>query len=139
MQPYEKFDFPLYTDAPRGRSLLTGGSHDVESTELNSKALRQAALRSDRIRIIAILIVLCLLFVFTVARRLVLEGIDGARGLAIFASFFGAMIAYEVATLRRVTRALERERNRTLPVGSATSSSRRSFRPSASACSSPWA
>ena len=78
----------------------------MESTEFNSKALRQAALRSDRIRIIAILIVLCLLFVFTVARRLVLEGIDGTRGLAIFASFFGAMIAYEVATLRRVTRAL---------------------------------
>ncbi len=77
----------------------------MESTELNSKALRQAALRSERIRIIAILIVLSLLFVFTAARRLVLEGID-ARGLAIFAAFFGAMIAYEVATLRRVTRAL---------------------------------
>ena len=46
---------------------------------------------------------------FTVARRLVLEGTDGARGLAIFASFFGTMIAYEVATLRRVTRALEEE------------------------------
>ena len=56
----------------------------MESTELDSKTLRQAALRSDRIRIIAILIVLCLLFVVTVARRLVLEGIDGARGLAIF-------------------------------------------------------
>jgi serine phosphatase RsbU (regulator of sigma subunit) len=78
----------------------------VESTELDSKTLRQAALRSDRIRIIAILIVLCLLFVFTVARRVVLEGIVGARGLAIFASFFGAMIAYEAATFRRVTRAL---------------------------------
>ena len=78
----------------------------MESTELNSKALRQAALRSDRIRIIAILIVLCLLFVFTVARRLLLEGIDAAPGLAIFASFFAAMIAYEAATLRRVTRAL---------------------------------
>ena len=60
----------------------------MESTELNSKALRQAALRSDRIRIIAILIVLCLLFVFTVARRLVLEGIDAAPGLAIFAVLF---------------------------------------------------
>jgi len=78
----------------------------VESTELTSKALRQAALRSDRIRIIAILIVLCLLAVFTVARRLVLQGIDGAQELAIFASFFGTMIAYEVATLRRVVRAL---------------------------------
>ena len=78
----------------------------MESPELDSKALRQAALRSDRIRIIAILIVLSLLFVFTVARRLVFEGLDGAPGLAIFAAFFGAMIAYEVATLRRVTRAL---------------------------------
>ena len=74
---------------------------------LNSKALRQAALRSERIRIIAILIVLCLLFVFTAARRLVLEGIDGARGFAIFVSYFGAMITYEATTLRRVTRALE--------------------------------
>jgi len=87
-----------------GRSSRKGSN--VESTELDSKALRQAALRSDRTRIIAILIVLCLLFVFTVARRLVLEGIDAAAVLAIFASFFGAMIAYEAATLRRVTRAL---------------------------------
>lgn len=78
----------------------------MRSTELNSKALRQAELRSDRIRIIAIVIVLCLLFVFTVARRLLIEGIDGPRGLAIFASYVGAMLAYEVATLRRVTRAL---------------------------------
>ena len=78
----------------------------MESTALDSKALRQAALRSDRVRIIAILIVLGLLFLFTVVRRLVVEGIDAAGGLAIFAVFFGAMIAYEVATLRRVTRAL---------------------------------
>jgi serine phosphatase RsbU (regulator of sigma subunit) len=63
-------------------------------------------LRSERVRIVAILIVLGLLFVFTVARRLVVEGIDGTRGLAIFTSFFGAMVAYEVVTLRRVTRAL---------------------------------
>ena len=78
----------------------------MASTELNSKALRQAALRSERIRIIAILIVLSLLFVFTAARRLVLDGIDAAQDLAIFAAFFGAMIAYELAILRRVTRAL---------------------------------
>ncbi len=79
----------------------------MESTELDSKALRQAALRSDRTRIIAILIVLSLLFVFTVVRRLVFEGLDGAPRLAIVAAFFAAMIAYEVATLRRVTRALK--------------------------------
>jgi serine phosphatase RsbU (regulator of sigma subunit) len=81
------------------------GTAALENTELDSTTLKQAALRSDRIRIIAILIVLCLLFVVTVARRLVLEGI-GARGLAVFAAFFGVMIAYEAATLRRVTRAL---------------------------------
>ena len=78
----------------------------MERTELDSKTLRQAALRSDRIRIIAILIVLCLLFVVTVIRRLALEGVDGARGLAVLAAFFGAMIAYEAVTLRRVTGAL---------------------------------
>lgn len=78
----------------------------MESTELDSKSFRQAVLRSERVRIVAILIVLGLLFVFTVARRLVVEGIDGTRGLAIFTSFFGAMVAYEVVTLRRVTRAL---------------------------------
>jgi serine phosphatase RsbU (regulator of sigma subunit) len=78
----------------------------VESTELNSKALRQAALRSDRIRITAIVIVLCLLFVSTVVRRLILDDAAGVRGLAIFASYFGAMLAYELMTLRRVTRAL---------------------------------
>ena len=78
----------------------------METTELNSKALREAMLRSDRVRIITILIVLSLLFVFTVARRLVVEGIDGARGLGIFTLLFGTMIAYEVVTLRRVTRAL---------------------------------
>ncbi len=78
----------------------------MDNTELDSKTLRQAALRSDRIRVIAILIVLCLLFVVTAARRLVLEGINGARGLVIFAAFFGVMIAYEAATLWRVTRAL---------------------------------
>ena len=78
----------------------------MENTELSSNSLRQAALRSDRIRIIAILIVLCLLFVFTVARRLAVGGTDGAAGLAIFATFFGTMIAYELATLRRVAGAL---------------------------------
>jgi len=82
------------------------GTATLESTELDSKTLRQAALRSDRIRIIAILIVLCLLFVVTVVRRLALEGVDGASGLAVLAAFFGAMIAYEAVTLRRVTRAL---------------------------------
>ncbi len=78
----------------------------MNSTELNSKALREAILRSDRIRIITILIVLGLLFVFTVGRRLAVEGIDDARSLAIFAVLFAGMIAYEVVTLRRVTRAL---------------------------------
>jgi serine phosphatase RsbU (regulator of sigma subunit) len=78
----------------------------VEDAELDSKAFRQAVLRSDRTRIIAILIVLGLLFVFTVARRIVVEGIDGTRGLPIFASFFAAMVAYEAVSLQRVTRAL---------------------------------
>ena len=78
----------------------------MDDTELDWKTLRQAALRSDRIRIIAILIVLSLLLVFTVARRLVFQGLDGAPGLVILATFFAAMIAYEAATLRRVTRAV---------------------------------
>jgi serine phosphatase RsbU (regulator of sigma subunit) len=78
----------------------------VESSELDSKAFRQAVLRSDRIRIIAILIVLGLLFVFTAARRLAVEGLGGTQGLAIFASVFAAMVAYELVTLRRVTQAL---------------------------------
>lgn len=90
----------------RGHSPRKGENSDVESTELNSKALREAMLRSDRVRIITILIVLSLLFVLTVARRLVVEGIDGARGLGIFTLLFGTMIAYEAVTLRRVTRAL---------------------------------
>jgi serine phosphatase RsbU (regulator of sigma subunit) len=79
----------------------------LDTTELDSKTLREAALRSDRFRIIAILIVLFLLFVFTAIRRLVLESVDGARGLPILAAFFGVMIAYEAATLWRVTSALK--------------------------------
>jgi len=78
----------------------------VENPELDSKALRQAVLRSERIRIIAILIVLGLLFVFTIARRLVVGGLEGTQGLVIFASVFGAMVAYELVTLRRVMHAL---------------------------------
>ena len=79
----------------------------MDTTELDSKSLRQAALQSDRVRIIAILIVLCLLFVVTAARRIVVDGIEGARGLPILAAFFGVMIAYEAATLWRVSSALK--------------------------------
>jgi serine phosphatase RsbU (regulator of sigma subunit) len=73
---------------------------------LNATTLRQAALQSERIRILAILIVLGLLFVFTAARRLVLDGADEVERLAIVAAYFASMIAYEVITLRRVNRAL---------------------------------
>ncbi len=78
----------------------------MKHTGLDSQALRQAELRSDRIRIIAILVVLCLLFVFTLLRRLALDGVD-TLGIGILASYFGAMAVYEVATLRQVTRALK--------------------------------
>ena len=81
----------------------------MESPDVDSKALRQAALRSERIRIIGVLIVLCLLFVFTAARRFAVEGMDAARSVAIFTSFVAAMIAYEVATLRRVIRAIRED------------------------------
>jgi len=64
----------------------------VESIELDSKSFRQAVLRSERTRIIAILIVLSLLWVSTAARRLVVEGMDAA-GLGILTAFFAAMIA----------------------------------------------
>jgi len=77
----------------------------VDSPDLNSKSFRQAELRSDRTRIVAMLVVLGLLLVFTLAREIAFD--RSAQELAIFAVYFGAMMAYEGLTLRRVTRALE--------------------------------
>ena len=82
------------------RSHRHGGNGDVGHHGTRLEKPEAGGASSDRVRIIAILIVLCLLFVVTAARRIVVDGNEGARGLPILAAFFGVMIAYELATRR---------------------------------------
>ena len=54
----------------------------------SSEALRQARLQSDRVRITAILAILCLLFVSTILRGMVFGGTSGNRAYAAFDRLF---------------------------------------------------
>jgi serine phosphatase RsbU (regulator of sigma subunit) len=78
----------------------------MENTAHESAALRRAELESERIRIVATLVILGLVFAFTFARRLLFGGMEVARTLPFIVVFFGAIVAYEAAMLRWVTRAL---------------------------------
>jgi serine phosphatase RsbU (regulator of sigma subunit) len=78
----------------------------MENSDIDSAALRRAELRSERIRIVATLAILCLVFAFTFARRLVFEGMRSTQTLPIVAAFFAAMVVYEAVMLWWVTRAL---------------------------------
>ena len=74
--------------------------------ELDSKALRDAALRSDRIRIILILAVLGILTLLTAFRFLVFRLDNAGRSLAWLFTFCGAASIYESLMLLRVNRAI---------------------------------
>ena len=87
----------------------------MKNTAPESAVLRRAELESDRIRIVVTLAILCVVFAFTFARRLVFAGTDITWALAIGVAFFGAMVAYEAAMLWRVTRALRMQSD--LPQG----------------------
>ena len=87
----------------------------MKNTAPESAVLRRAELESDRIRIVVTLAILCVVFAFTFARRLVFAGTDIAWALAIGVAFFGAMVAYEAAMLWWVTRALRMQSD--LPQG----------------------
>ena len=78
---------------------------DIGSTE----ALGQARLQSDRIRINALLTILCLLFVSTLVRGMVFEVKTGKGLLPILMAYFGSMIAFECVMLGWVGRALRRK------------------------------
>ena len=72
----------------------------------SSEALKQARLQSDRIRIIAMLTVFCLLFASTLLRAMIFAGEAERKALPLLIIYFGIMIGFESAMLRRVTRAL---------------------------------
>jgi serine phosphatase RsbU (regulator of sigma subunit) len=74
-----------------------------------SAALRRAELHSDRIRIISTLGILCLVLAVTFARRLAFGGTGTGWTLLFIAAFVAAVVAYEAAMLRRVSRALRTE------------------------------
>jgi len=78
---------------------------DIGSTE----ALGLARLQSDRIRINALLTILCLLFVSTLVRGMVFEVKTGKGLLPILMAYFGSMIAFECVMLGWVGRALRRK------------------------------
>jgi serine phosphatase RsbU (regulator of sigma subunit) len=73
----------------------------------SSGALRQARLRSDRIRIIAMLAILCALFVITLLRKMIFARGQEQEALPLFIALFGIMVLYEAAMLRWVGRALQ--------------------------------
>jgi serine phosphatase RsbU (regulator of sigma subunit) len=75
----------------------------------SSKALKKARLRSDRIRIIAMLTILCLLFVSTLLRGLILARETEKEALPLLMAYFGAMIGFECLMLRWVGSALRRK------------------------------
>ena len=90
----------------------------MEDVTRESAALRRVELQSDRVRIVATLGILCLVFALTFARRLVFAGVASAWTLPFIAVFFVTMVAYETAMLRWVTRALRIQSD--LPAGAWT-------------------
>jgi serine phosphatase RsbU (regulator of sigma subunit) len=71
----------------------------------SSEALKQAQLQSDRIRIVAMILLLGLLFVSILLRGMILAGQKEKETLWIVTIYFGAMIGFECIMLRRVARA----------------------------------
>ena len=84
----------------------SGGTKDMNRSEIDSKAFRDAALRSDRTRIIVILAVLCVLAFLTVFRILVFRWEEAGRTLGPSFVFFAGAALYEFFMLRRVKRAI---------------------------------
>ena len=74
----------------------------------SSEALKKARLQSDRGRIIAMLIILCLLFVSTVLRGMIVAGDREKAALPLLVIYFAIMIGFEIIMLRWVDRALKR-------------------------------
>ena len=75
--------------------------------EIDSKAFRDATIRSDRTRIIVILAALGVLAFLTVFRILVFDWNEAGRMLGPTLTFFGAASLYEIFMLRRVKRAIQ--------------------------------
>jgi serine phosphatase RsbU (regulator of sigma subunit) len=73
---------------------------------VSSEALKREQLKSDRIRILALIGVLCFLFAGTLLRRIAFAGTTEKHALPYFVAYFGIMIAYEFMMLLRVGRAL---------------------------------
>jgi serine phosphatase RsbU (regulator of sigma subunit) len=82
------------------------GAKEMIHYEIDSKAFRDATLRSDRTRIIVILAALGVLALLTASRILVFRGHDTARILTQVGVFFGACTLYELFMLRRVNHAI---------------------------------
>jgi len=75
----------------------------------SSEALRQARLQSDRVRISAILTLLCMLFVSTLLRGMVFGSETGKEILPVLVVYFGSMIGYEFIMLGWVGRLIRRK------------------------------
>jgi serine phosphatase RsbU (regulator of sigma subunit) len=75
----------------------------------SSEALKQARLQSDRVRITAMLTVLCLLFASTLLRGMIFEGKTGKGVLPVLIAYFGIMIGFESFMLGWVGRAMRRK------------------------------
>jgi serine phosphatase RsbU (regulator of sigma subunit) len=75
----------------------------------SSEALRQARLQSDRVRITAMLTILCLLFVSTMLRGIIFDGKPGKGLMPILIAYFGCMIVFECAMLGWVGRVMRRK------------------------------
>jgi serine phosphatase RsbU (regulator of sigma subunit) len=75
----------------------------------SSEALKQSQLQSDRIRIVAMIAILCLLFVSTLLRAMIFAGDRERIALPLIIVYFAVMIGFEFAMLRRVGSALSRK------------------------------
>jgi serine phosphatase RsbU (regulator of sigma subunit) len=74
-----------------------------------SKALSEAQLHSDRVRIRAMLAILCALFVIALLRGMIFAAEAERAALPLFGAFFASMIGFEAVMLRRVGYALTRQ------------------------------
>ncbi len=87
-----------------------GSTGTVNAAEIDSfTALSQARLQSDRIRIIAMLVILVSLFAITLLRKMIFASTAEKAVLPLFLVFFGLTIAFEAIMLRRVGLAARRQ------------------------------
>lgn len=75
----------------------------------SSEALRQAQLQSDRVRITAMLAILCSLLVITLLRKMIFAPEAERQVLPVFMAFFAIMVGFEAVMLSWVGRALRRQ------------------------------